>query len=63
MTMDPKREKLIRHILEARKLARELDAQVVEFMLENAMSEAMEHATRDQIETIRRISDGEERLQ
>lgn len=41
--LDPKRLAIARHIMEARKLAFDIDAQILEFLLESALHEAIGH--------------------
>ncbi|MGQ2906765.1 MAG: hypothetical protein ACT6QU_02310 [Aliihoeflea sp.] len=41
--LDPRRIEIARHIMEARKLAFDIDAQILEFLLESALHEAIGH--------------------
>jgi hypothetical protein len=53
MTMtDPRRIEIVRHLLEARRLARALDTQILDFLLEQAMIEAMGHDAKAMAEAI-----------
>lgn len=41
--IDPKRLEIARHIMDARKLAIDLDAQILDYLLESALKETLGH--------------------
>ncbi|MDF1599745.1 hypothetical protein PZ895_08135 [Mesorhizobium sp. YIM 152430] len=56
---DPRRIQIARHIMDARKLAIELDAQVLDYLLESALKETLGHDAATRTAVLQRPDDRE----
>lgn len=55
--LDPKRIAIARHIMEARKLATEMDDQMLDYLLEMALSENLAHDADARIAVLQRLQE------